>query len=60
MISINAILWVFKFHNFISKTSEESQVNLNFADYDKWGLKLFAIFNISTKQGEAGLAGWLS
>ena len=43
MISINAILWVFRFHNFISKMSEESQVHLNFADYDKLGLRLFAI-----------------
>ena len=37
------ILWVFRFHNFISKMSQESQVNLNFADYDRLGLRLFAI-----------------
>ena len=38
-----SILWVFRFHNFMSKMSQESQVNLNFADYDKLGLRLSAI-----------------
>ena len=37
------ILWVFRFHNFISKMSQESQVNLNFAIYDRLGLRLFTI-----------------
>ena len=60
MISINATLWVFRFHNFISKMSGKSQVNLNFADYDKLGLRLFAIsIIISAEQGEAGLASCL-
>ena len=34
------ILWVFRF---ISKTSQESQVNLNFVDYALLCLRLFAI-----------------
>ena len=37
------ILWVFRFHNFISKMSQESQVNLNFVDYALLCLRLFAI-----------------
>ena len=41
--SFLSILWVFRFHNFMSKMSQESQVNLNFADYDKLGLRLSAI-----------------
>ena len=41
--SFLSILWVFKFHNFISKMSQESQVHLNFADYDKLSLGLSAI-----------------
>ena len=41
--SFLSILWVFRFHNFMSKMSQESQVNLNFADYDKLGLRLSPI-----------------
>ena len=28
------VFWVLGFHNLMSKMSQESQVNLNFADYD--------------------------
>ena len=39
----------------MSKMSQESQVNLNFADYDKLGLRLSAI-SISKR----GRSGWLA